>query len=829
MMSRKIAIALLLFTFIATAHAQQQTTTTGAANPLANTVPCLKGMVGGELKPIPEIVSSGGFLRGTLYTVSEQVMFVASGSTTQCRPQWVRAYRPDAPSSWNPPASQIAEPLPGPTLRARLGDVVQLTFLNVIDANKFPGTDDEQCDTTPTYPGTVTNPDKFPDCFAGSVFTNVHYHGTHTSPGSTADNVFVQIKPSPRQHDGTNAPIIDASSVQREFNEFFQACAQQLQLDPGPKEWPRIWSDFPAALRGKMTDWVRDYGEKGWLKTNENLIATGNWPQYFVGAYPYCFRIPRYTSATWPPAPPADLHAAHTGGAGVGEVDEAKAPKRPLVMGQSPGTHWYHAHKHGSTTINVMNGMTGAFIIEGTYDDDINRFYGANWTRKQPTLVINQLGAAPSLQTTRAGGPGPAFSVNGRQQPVIKMKAGEVQMWRIVNSSGRAGVFFAKPEALQWKQLAQDGVQFTPANYASRTSHEFLLASGNRADLLVKAPAFRKPVRNDPNLNRYAVYVYNTVDPSDRPPQNPTATKLTLLTVEVQPEPMNMEFIPEDQAPVFPPFLKDIEDGDLTGTKVMTFATQAPGRNKNAVHTIDDKQFDGELGAVVELNRFEEWKIVSKTYNGISHPFHIHLNPFQISEIFDPNATLPLTTGDGTVSVAANSLTTVQGTGTKFTKTFQKGDFIWIGTGTNAQAPVAVVDVKDDTTLTVSTAYSGALAGQTYQAAAPLYTMTKPARPEQCVLDPLRKETWKPCWPTEPPKDRIWWDVFSIPSGNTFTYTDKDNKPASVQVPGYFKMRSRFVDYAGYFVLHCHILAHEDRGMMTVVQITPVQTPYSHH
>ena len=44
-------------------------------------------------------------------------------------------------------------------------------------------------------------------------------------------------------------------------------------------------------------------------------------------------------------------------------------------MGQAPGTHWYHAHKHGSTAINVGNGMTGAFIIEGKYDDDLNAFY----------------------------------------------------------------------------------------------------------------------------------------------------------------------------------------------------------------------------------------------------------------------------------------------------------------------------------------------------------------------------------------------------------------------------------------------------------------------
>jgi len=84
-------------------------------------------------------------------------------------------------------------------------------------------------------------------------------------------------------------------------------------------------------------------------------------------------------------------------------------------------------------------------------------------------------------------------------------------------------------------------------------------------------------------------------------------------------------------------------------------------------------------------------------------------------------------------------------------------------------------------------------------------------------------------------KDLIWWDVFPIPSGYAPT-TDAANKVAlknkkgePVRVPGYFKMRSRFVDYTGFYVLHCHILAHEDRGMMTIVEVAPSRTPYSHH
>ena len=110
-------------------------------------------------------------------------------------------------------------------------------------------------------------------------------------------------------------------------------------------------------------------------------------------------------------------------------------------------------------------------------------------------------------------------------------------------------------------------------------------------------------------------------------------------------------------------------------------------------------------------------------------------------------------------------------------------------------------------------------------------------------LDPNNPETWnprgslplQPCNPSAPQSNLIWWDVFPIPSGYAPTTDGAGNNPLlnsngkAVQVPGYFKMRSRFVDYAGFYVLHCHILAHEDRGMMTIVEVAPVRTPYSHH
>src|SRR5204862_2099994 len=133
-----------------------------------------------------------------MYAASEQQRMTSrnAAGATECYPQWVRAYRLDAPPP-NPPSSLLVELMPGPTLRARSGDLVELTFLNQIDSGKFPNAD-TGCDSTTTYPGTGDNADKAPDCFSGSVFTNIHFHGTHTNPNTTGDNVFLLIRPSPR-------------------------------------------------------------------------------------------------------------------------------------------------------------------------------------------------------------------------------------------------------------------------------------------------------------------------------------------------------------------------------------------------------------------------------------------------------------------------------------------------------------------------------------------------------------------------------------------------------------------------------------------------------
>jgi len=764
--------------------------------------------LGQPLPKIPEIAThktsgvagAANVLRGSILLANEKQRIVfrqppggtpgRPGLYYVCQQQTVRVFRglnaqPPMPLV---PQDRVGDPMPGPTLRARLGDIVQLTFVNNVNPGQYFGSFDEGekktgigCDTsTAGYPANAK--DTFPDCFHGSSTGNIHFHGTHTNPNSTGDNVFLEVRPSPIVN---GKPTVTDKTFAKPFNDFFNACYEKLRGNPA-LEWPLSWNDAPLGpwdnppgsgnpnpntWTGRQALLLQAYDKdnpdlKPLWPLDQEQLNKNLWPQYYIGAYPYCFQIPQ-KDATEP------------------------VSSGPIRMGQSPGTHWYHAHKHGSTAINVANGMTGVFVIEGpTYDDKLNDWYGTGWTQRQPVMVINQLGVSPNLMRAGPGATdkGPDFSVNGRIQPVIDMKPGEVQLWRIANTSGRSGAFFlGPPPGFNWRQIAQDGVQFADANYQSSQNQPFTMASGNRVDLLVQAPTTPAAL--------FPVVVQHEVDPSDLKSAYPVTLMWVRIKAGQQPVTgQQSQFI--SPAPTPPKFLDDIADSDVKGSRTISFASTAP----LAQHTINGKKFNGlDNAQQVSLSTVEEWTITNATANpNISHPFHIHINPFQVTQVFDPKGTVANPT---------------QG----------------------PPLPKYIFYVADSLA-----------PGQCYVDP----TTIDPQNPDKqevwTYTDPKDRATWQPCPPSAvvTPTPRVWWDVFPIPSGVAATDAGgnaipgppgPDGKPTRLIFPGYFKMRSRFVDYPGFYVLHCHILAHEDRGMMTTVWVTPSPTaapapvPFAHH
>jgi FtsP/CotA-like multicopper oxidase with cupredoxin domain len=544
--------------------------------------------IGQPLPPIPEIrtqkisgvAGAARVLRGTILLATEKQRLVfrqptGRGNTSGkpglyfvCAQQTVRVFRGlnAQPAMPLVPQNRIGDPIPGPTLRARLGDIVQLTFVNNINPGQFALSSGQPLDqgekksgsgcdsSTAGYPASAN--DVFPDCFHGSSPGNIHFHGTHTNPNGTGDNVFLEIRPSPIVN---GKPTVTDKTVTKQFDAFFRVCSDKLKNVP--VEWPTTWDDAPLGpwnlpntdqpnpntWTGQQALLLQAYDKdnpdlKPLWPLEQGQLQKKFWPQFYIGAFPYCYQIPEKD-----PAQPT------TSG--------------PIKMGQSPGTHWYHAHKHGSTAINVANGMTGVFIIEGsTYDDKLNDWYGAGWTQRQPILVMNQLGVTPNLLRLGPGrtDKGPDFSVNGRIQPVIDMKPGEVQLWRIANTAGRSGaIFLGPPPGFSWKQIAQDGVQFADKNYQDSTDQPFYMAAGNRVDLLIKAP--RLPAI-------YPVLVQHAVGPSD--PDSAYPVPLVSVRIKAGQQPVTgqqAELIP--QAPKPPVFLDDIADSEVQGSRTIEFAS----------------------------------------------------------------------------------------------------------------------------------------------------------------------------------------------------------------------------------------------------------------
>ena len=66
----------------------------------------------------------------------------------------------------------------------------------------------------------------------------------------------------------------------------------------------------------------------------------------------------------------------------------------------------------------------------------------------------------------------------------------------------------------------------------------------------------------------------------------------------------------------------------------------------------------------------------------------------------------------------------------------------------------------------------------------------------------------------------VWWDTIWIPAAITKN---------GVVIPGHVKIRHRFVDFTGMYVFHCHILAHEYRGMMQLVEVVSNKPTVEHY
>ena len=448
------------------------------------------------------------------------------------------------------------------------------------------------------------------------------------------------------------------------------------------------------------------------------------------------------------------------------------------------GTFWYHPHRHGSTAVQVGSGLAGALIVDGqrlpttTTTGDIDTLLKSPDGRPFPErlLVFQQIpyacrDANGAIKKDANGqwicdssdvgqvdahtdifvppsawrSSGRFTTINGRTaEPLVEHGvAGRIERWRLIHAGVRATIKMQVRKRLPGSQppgrlAVRDHARWIDANCDMQQvlTHWELAADGHtrdrldprttthlqpgyRSDLLVLFPSAgdycvvdeEAPPSmsiNGVSANRQLLTIV-TVDGGVTVPDPAAHVKQSLKDAAgaLMPPPVR-EKIQNDlddnlRLDSFTP-LEDLRGSTPSGTQQLLFSfvpKPSVGTNEGDVQPYDPNRMDRTL----VVDAIEDWTLKAKSL-GSPHPFHIHVNPFQMLSVVRDD--------DGT-----------------------------------------------DLTQDPATEFFG------------------------------MKGVWK--------------DTVLVPGHVTIT------------------VRTMYRRYTGDFVLHCHILDHEDRGMMQNIRIVPTR------
>lgn len=413
------------------------------------------------------------------------------------------------------------------------------------------------------------------------------------------------------------------------------------------------------------------------------------------------------------------------------------------------GTFWYHPHRHGSTALQVSSGMAGALIIKGdrkpmgkagspgAVNGDLDTLLVAATPDAKPfperTLVFQQIqyactgtngklkynsdgtidwsckpGETGVIESYNQFGPGTWqqsgrwTSINGTVLPTFTgIEAGQVERWRTIHAGVRDTInlqfvranFNAAqgalvnptktnlPEFLKqvcsgfqvpYQVAAADGL--TMEN--SITATNVTLQPGYRYDLLTVFPEAGVYCMMEPGTTQSAS-VSNQAEPVNFlgfvsvsgskkiAPTDVTKTLVEILTASAKahmPADVQEQVIADlnkvdaknNPTPKFTRFVPHptVTDDEVKDTKQEDLVFFIGVGDANATQFAVGNSFDvipyadylvpkgaapyspDRVDRNLVLGTAQQWEL--RSYS-VSHPFHIHVNPFQIMGIYDPD------------------------------------------------------------------------------------------------------------------------------------------------------------------------------------------------
>ncbi|MGI8459365.1 MAG: multicopper oxidase family protein [Propionibacteriaceae bacterium] len=294
-----------------------------------------------------------------------------------------------------------------------------------------------------------------------------------------------------------------------------------------------------------------------------------------------------------------------------------------LPADHSPGVYWYHPHHHGTVADQVFGGLYGAIIV-----GDAETPTPSVPVTRERVLVISDisLSASGTIQTPSAmdrmrGREGELILTNGQTHPELTAQPGERERWRIVNAC-TSRYLRLRLDGQHLQLLGLDSGRFA----APHDADEFVLAPGNRADVLVSTTAGTSQLQTLPYNRGYMMGMGGGMGGGmgNNPQPNSNQGDRVLATLEVTGR--DVTTLPAVAAQPEP---RDLRGATIARRRELTFAMSMGGGAMN--FTIDGQKFDADrVDQTVDAGTIEEWTVTNTS--PMDHPLHLHVWPMQIIE-----------------------------------------------------------------------------------------------------------------------------------------------------------------------------------------------------
>jgi suppressor of ftsI len=281
-----------------------------------------------------------------------------------------------------------------------------------------------------------------------------------------------------------------------------------------------------------------------------------------------------------------------------------------------PGLYWYHTHPHGESYRQVLDGMSGALVIEG-----IESYVPTLAGLPERVLVVRgrsiehdphsgDLKRRVELSSSVCGAEPEAaeeiFTVNGSVRPQIAIAPGERQFWRLVNASADRYVDL-QLEGQTFEIVAMDGMPIArhDPEHRTRIADHVLLPPAGRLEAIVTGPTAGTPPR----------LISRCVDTGPDGDPNPA-----MILADIIPQPAANSSVKAAKSSFNAEFktLHLAAEENTPPRFVVTFTEDKQG------FYINGEKFAPDAAPMVRatVGGYQHWKIINDSRE--LHPMHIH-------------------------------------------------------------------------------------------------------------------------------------------------------------------------------------------------------------